>query len=101
MIDGQPPGERGKIHFTPTEAAEGYTKRAAIGGFDVDGAYEVMSWSRGDGLVPGHYTLNVMPGNLETTKIPQRYMDSGTSGLEVSVPVDQGSIEYNIELSTK
>jgi hypothetical protein len=100
-LDGQPPGEVGKLHFTPTEAAEGYDKRPAMGGFDVDGAYTVMSWSPGDGLVPGHYTVNVYPGTMANTRIPKKYHQSGTSGLEVTVPVDQGEIEYNIELSTK
>jgi len=100
-LDGQPPGEVGKLHFTPTEAAEGYDKRPAMGGFDVDGAYTVMSWSPGDGLVPGHYTVNVYPGSIANTRIPKKYHQSGTSGLEVTVPVDQGEMEYNIELSTK
>jgi hypothetical protein len=100
-IDGQPPGERGKIHFTPTEAAEGYVKRPAIGGYDDDGVYRVMSWTPDDGLVPGHYTVNVMPGNPNKTRIPKRYNDSGTSGLELDVPVDADQIEYNIDVVTK
>lgn len=97
-IDGQPPGENGKLHFTPTEAAEGYVKRPATGGFGADGVYRVMSWSPDDGLVPGHYTVNVMPGNPNKTRIPKRYNDSGTSGLEVEVPMDQDQIEYNIDV---
>src|SRR5688572_30305565 len=100
-LDGQPPGEVGKLHFTPTAAAEGYAKRPAMGGFDVDGVYQVMSWSPGDGLVPGHYTVNVLPGSLANTRVPKKYHQSGTSGLEVNVPVDQGEIEYNIELRTE
>jgi hypothetical protein len=100
-LDGQPPGEVGKIHFTPTEAAEGYVKRPAMGGFDVDGVYTVMSWSPGDGLVPGHYTVNVLPGSLANTRVPKKYHQSGTSGLEVDVPMDHGEIEYNIELRTE
>jgi hypothetical protein len=100
-IDGQPPGEFGRINFTPTEAAEGYVKRPAAGSFAADGSYRVMSWQPDDGLVPGHYTVNLMPGDASKTKIPTRYNSSGTSGLEVNVPVDQGEIEYNIELKSK
>jgi hypothetical protein len=100
-IDGQPPGERGKIHFTPTEAAEGYEKRPATGAFDVDGVYRVMSWSPDDGLVPGHYMVNVVPGNSNTTKILARYRVNGTSGLQVEVPVDKDEINYDIELVTQ
>ena len=61
-IDGQPPGEVGRLYFTPTQPAEGYSKRPANGSFDVDGTYRVMSWEVDDGLVPGHYTVNVLPG---------------------------------------
>ena len=100
-IDGQPPGEMGKIHFTPTVAAEGYVKRPAMGAFDVDGVYQVMSWTPDDGLVPGHYTVNVMPGSVAKTRIPKKYHQSGSSGLEVNVPMDQDEIEYNIDVRTQ
>jgi hypothetical protein len=100
-IDGQPPGEIGRIYFTPTQAAPGYSKRPASGGFTEDGNYRVMSWEPDDGLVPGHYTVSLLSGGANATKIPQKYQTSGTSGLEVDVPVDQGKIEYNIEISTK
>jgi hypothetical protein len=100
-LDGQPPGEVGKLHFTPTEAAEGYVKRPAMGGYDVDGVYTVMSWSPGDGLVPGHYTVNVLPGSLANTRVPTKYHLSGTSGLEVNVSADQDEVEFDIPLLTK
>lgn len=100
-IDGQPPGENGRLHFTPTHVAEGYSKRPASGAFDVDGTYRVMSWTPDDGLVPGHYTVSVLPGTLNSTTVPQRYQKSSTSGLEVDVPVDESRIEYNIELVTQ
>jgi hypothetical protein len=99
-IDGQPPGESGRLHFTPVEVAAGYSKRPAGGAFGVDGVYRVMSWEPDDGLVPGTYTVSLMPGDDSTTKIPDRYRQSGTSGLEVEVPVDQKSVEYNIEVKT-
>ena len=98
-VNGQAPGEPGKIFFAPTQAAAGYDKRPASGGFTADGAYRVMSWEPDDGLVPGHYSVTVMPGNPSATKIPQKYLQINSSGLEVDVPVDQGPIEYNIELS--
>lgn len=100
-IDGQPPGESGKLFFTPTEAAEGYAKRPASGSFDVDGSYRVMSWEPDDGLVPGHYTVNLMPANLSATKIPTKYHQSGASGLEVDVPIDDEAITFDIPVLTK
>lgn len=60
-----------------------------------------MSWEPDDGLVPGHYTVSVTPADEMNSKLPSKYWQSNTSGLEVDVPIDQGKIEYNIELSTK
>jgi hypothetical protein len=89
------------MHFTPTQAADGYAKRPASGNYTVDGAYRVMSWEPDDGLVPGHYTVNLSPADPNATKIPTKYHQSGTSGLEVDVPVDQAKIEYDIDVHTK
>ncbi len=100
-IDGQPPGESGKLFFTCTQPAEGYANRPASGSFDVDGNYRVMSWEPDDGLVPGHYTVNLMPADMSATKIPTKYHQSGTSGLEVDVPIDDGPITFDIPVLTK
>jgi hypothetical protein len=100
-INGQPPGEVGKLFFTPTEAASGYDKRPASGGFTADGNYRVMSWTPDDGLVPGHYTVSISPGNLSTTKVPAKYQQSSTSGLEVDVPVDKDKIEFDVNIITQ
>jgi hypothetical protein len=101
MIDGQAPGESGKLYFTPTQAAPGYNRRPASGSFNAQGHFRVMSWAPDDGLVPGHYTVSVVPGDLAKTAIPIRYHQSATSGLELDVPMDQGKIEYNIEVLSK
>ena len=98
-IDGQPPGEVGKVFFAPTQAASGYDKRPASGGFTADGKYRVMSWTPDDGLVPGHYVVSLMPGNPNATKIPQKYLQPVTSGLEVDVPVDHVKVEFDINLA--
>lgn len=97
-IDGQPPGEGGKLFFTPTEVAPGYNRRPASGSFNAQGNYRVMSWEPDDGLVPGHYTVAIAPGDAVKTRVPAKYQQSATSGLEVDVPVDQRSIEFNIDV---
>jgi hypothetical protein len=100
-IDGQAPGEIGRLYFTPTRVAEGYPKRPANGTFTADGTYRVMSWEPDDGLVPGHYLVSVVPASANQTKIPAKYHQNSSSQLEVDVPVDQGTIEYDINLSAK
>jgi hypothetical protein len=57
-----------------------------------------MSWTVGDGLVPGHYAVSVIPADPNKTAIAAKYRQNTTSGLKVEVPIDQGTIEYNIEL---
>jgi hypothetical protein len=60
-----------------------------------------MSWEPDDGLVPGHYTIGVVPVDPTKTAIPARFHQSATSGLEVDVPVDQSEIEHDINVTTK
>ena len=100
-IDGHEPGEFGKLFFTPTEPAPGYDRRPARGSFDQTGVYRVMSWTPDDGLVPGHYTVNIQPADMKTTKIPVKYHNSATSGVEVDVPVDQSKIDFSVDILTK
>lgn len=99
-IDGNAPGETGKLFFTPTHAAAGYGMRPASGSFNAEGSYRVMSWVPDDGLVPGHYRVSVLPSDTAKSAVPMKYHQSATSGLEVDIPVDQGAIEYNVEIST-
>jgi hypothetical protein len=100
-IDGQPPGEFGKLFFTPTQVAEGYSKRPAGGPYNEEGRYRVMTWEPDDGLVPGHYTVNLQPGALnKKSRIPAKYLSSDTSGLEVDVPVEEDEVEFNVDIKT-
>ena len=100
-IDGKEPGEVGKLFFTPTKAAEGYATRPASGSFNAEGHYRVMSWAPDDGLVPGHYTVSILPNDPDNTRIPAKYRQSYTSGLELDVPVDERKIEFDAEVRTK
>jgi hypothetical protein len=100
-IDGQAPGEVGKLYFTPTKTADGYPTRPASGAFTADGNYRVMSWEVDDGLVPGHYAVSVTPADPNRTAVPSKYQQNTTSGLEVDVPVDQRKVEFNIDIRTK
>lgn len=100
-INGQPPGENGRLHFQPIQVAAGYAKRPAGGSFTAEGTYRVMSWEPDDGLVPGHYTVSLMPSDPANTKIPAKYREAATSGLEVDVPIDESQVEYNIDVLSK
>jgi hypothetical protein len=99
-IDGQEPGEFGKLFFNPTQSAEGYSARPASGSFNTDGSYSVMSWEPNDGLVPGHYTVRIVPADAAKTKIANRYLQDA-NGLEVDVTVEQDEVEFNIDVKSK
>src|SRR6476659_1636999 len=101
LIDGQPPGETGKLFFTSTKAADGYAMRPASGSFNAEGNYRVMSWAPDDGLVPGHYTVSILPNDPSKTRVPAKYRQSNSSGLELDVPVDKRKIQFNAEVRTK
>lgn len=100
-IDSQEPGEFGKLFFTPTRTAEGYSARPASGSFHPDGSYSVMSWEPNDGLVPGHYTVRIVPADAAKTKIAKKYLQGDANAIEVDVPADQDEIEFNIDVKTK
>jgi hypothetical protein len=99
-INGQAPGESGRVHFQAVQPAEGYTKRPASGAFPPDGNIRVMSWEPDDGLVPGRYTVSLMPGDLNTTKIPPKYQQGNTSGLELDVPLGESKVNFDINVVT-
>ena len=50
---------KGIIYFACSEPAEGYSRRSGVGDFDVDGAFVVTSYKKGDGLTPGKYVVNI------------------------------------------
>jgi hypothetical protein len=75
--------------------------RPASGSFNAEGNYRVMSWAPDDGLVPGSYTVSVVPGDPAKTVIPAHYHQSATSGLKVEIPIDQSAVEFNVEVRSK
>ena len=57
---GSAPPAAGTITFMPMEAKAGMPRRPGSGRFSPDNsAYEVTSFTSGDGLVPGRYAVNI------------------------------------------
>jgi len=50
----------GNIGFAPIDVAPGLPHRPGSGQFHEDGAFQVTSFKKGDGLVPGRYRVTVM-----------------------------------------
>ncbi|WP_165232080.1 carboxypeptidase-like regulatory domain-containing protein [Aquisphaera insulae] len=86
--DGRPvPG--GLVTFVP----QGTTGRQAVGTLQEDGTFRLTTETPDDGIAEGRYRVRVEPfatGDAVTkldpkAKIPGRYMDEDTSGIEVNI----------------
>lgn len=101
LLDGQP-FTGGAVVFTPAAG------RAAMGKIAPDGSYTLGTYRPGDGAIVGHHQVSVvppMPVN-ETDpvsplayKLPPRYGNGETSGLEFDVESDKENT-YDIKLSS-
>ena len=69
-FNGGPCPNSGMVLFAPISAAEGMSLRPGSGNFDTDGKFQVTSFERGDGLIPGTYRVRVecwekLPGDFD------------------------------------
>ena len=105
-LDGEPIGP-GAVIFAPVGGEE----NPATGAIQTDGSY-FLKTSQERGLRPGKYMvalqINEIPTDLAPgqrdmrpakSRIPLKYMDVKTSGLEFDV--DEGSNTINIEMSSR
>src|SRR6188474_2717237 len=58
-FNGGPPPADGFLNFVPVERVAGKPSRPARATFLTDGAYEATSFTEGDGIRPGSYTVAV------------------------------------------
>jgi hypothetical protein len=59
-FSGGPCPAAGNVGFTPIEVEPGLPRRPGSGQFREDGTFQVTSFKKGDGLVPGRYRVTVM-----------------------------------------
>jgi hypothetical protein len=61
-FNGGPPPAPGTINFVlrPGTGLSGLPNRPGTASFDKDGRFEVSSYKKGDGLVPGTYTAAII-----------------------------------------
>src|SRR3954463_9630264 len=56
---GSTPPHEGTVTFTPVTVAEGLPRRPGSAHFDKQGDFQVTSFKKNDGLIPGTYYANV------------------------------------------
>ena len=61
-FNGGPPPAAGNINFVmrPETGQSGLPNRPGSGSFDKDGKFEASSYKKGDGLLPGTYTAQII-----------------------------------------
>jgi hypothetical protein len=104
---GSPPPKAGKVIFSPvtsTAAANpsGPQKLSRPGNadFEADGSFSVMTYSPGDGLMPGKYRATVMCFRQTPTldNYQQVSFVPNDFSQEVDVPSNVSSFEVNIDV---
>lgn len=107
-LDGGPmPGE-GTVNFLPIEPAKGFAMRRGEGEFGPDGSFRVKSFKEGEGLLPGKYRVGVhcwkvkpsMDGPPAVSYVPAKYMNSQSSGFELTVEPGSSQLTFDVPLKS-
>lgn len=105
---GKVPGP-GFIYFNTDGTGSAGTSRPGTAEFDADGRYRAMTYTAGDGLLPGKYVLRVdcwktapnMEGKPVVSFLPNRYQDAAKSDLTLTVEAGASPITFDIALKSK
>jgi len=95
------------IYFAPVKTVGNLPKRTGIGRFDVDGVYEVTSFPRTKGLLPGTYTvwIECLFEPVSPSKpLGVSYIQSGFELPDLEVPLDRNQVivmDYDVPLAKK
>lgn len=102
--NGQPV-PKGTVTFQPDRGDP------AVGEIQSDGTYQLSTFAKGDGAVPGHYKVFIVANTADPTKIPgstpgwtppkdlvpKKYNVAETSGLEATVSEDKKEINFDLK----
>lgn len=111
-------GERltkGTVTLQPAADSSNSLKRNALGEIGPDGRFELSTFTKGDGALPGKYSVVVTSylndptaeeyadGATRESAIPEKFSNSLTSGLTKEIPStlpegSDGTLKYDIEL---
>jgi hypothetical protein len=100
----------GTVAFLPVNGSEGQSSRPVAGEIGPDGGYQLSSFRKGDGAMPGQYHVTVesyssIPTRSEPNKpyvrrIPQRYGKPAESGLSATIPADaSGPLVFDFDVT--
>jgi hypothetical protein len=84
------PLTEGQIVFEPDNSG-----REAHGSIQPDGTFELSTFAKGDGAVPGTHRFAVTSGKIGKQVVPVKYQNTSSSKTEVEVA--EGKSEYMVD----
>jgi hypothetical protein len=81
---------QGQIVFEPDNSG-----REAHGSIQPDGTFELSTFAKGDGAVPGTHRIAVTSGKVGKVVVPVKYKNTSSSKTEVEVA--EGKSEYVVD----
>jgi hypothetical protein len=106
-FSGGPPPKAGTVTFTPVAIEPGLPNRPGNAAFDTDGRFQVTSFKKNDGLIPGTYHAIVScwqgtPSSSDPSSFERlNYVPAAFSPDPVVVSADVGSVEVTIDVPKK
>jgi hypothetical protein len=103
LPNGQPL-RGGRIEFSRLDPP----KVDAFGDVAADGSFTLTTYQPDDGAVPGRYVVSISPYNYRhksgnpvkvegAGQIPSKYLEAGTSGLEVEITEGENVLEVKLK----
>jgi hypothetical protein len=95
----------GRLYFTSQPNPE-MPARPGFASFGIDGQFEATTIHPDDGLLPGKYRVHVecwdvppsMANPVGQSRVPPKFQNAATSGLELVVKSDETSHEANFDV---
>jgi len=101
-FDGAAPPAEGMVYFAPVRAAEGFSRRPGQARFDTGGAFDVTSFGKGDGLVPGTYLVRVecwkTPPSMDNPGAGESYVAGDYEPETIEVSAESGTMDLTLDV---
>lgn len=100
-LKGSPPPKEGGILLTPLEPAPGLPRREARGEFDQSGKFTLTTFDKGDGIIPGKYSVKItcwrVTPTLGTSDTANYVPSNFKHEVEIAVDADE-PVELTIDV---
>lgn len=100
LVDGKPYGSC-LINFASNakteDAKEAEAKKSALGKVNADGTFELTTYSKGDGAVPGSYTVTLLPDMEDMKSVGQPTVVIKPLTVEVAKSADGKPVELEVK----